>query len=248
MDPLVEIKKLISDAKDIKFRIKNRERLFRISNFPNRTSDVSIKYDFRNIMDMSFEDLSRYHYYQSLQDTVISWKRKTEEWLVLSRYDAISLEFAGLSDGFPMIHNSDFEIETTFLTKAINCLVNLSKQIEFSQPKIDTTKFPSLKLSDVFGDVIKYYSIMNLLVERCHCQEHTFLWKDEIGGNKGFLIAIIKDLHSKGYYRNNKKLTTEEIKTIAQNTFGLSISKDTIKHTKTVNFDLSFIPIASTLS
>lgn len=105
-----------------------------------------------------------------------------------------------------------------------------------------------IKLSDYFESISKFNFIMNLLVEKQYCQPNTFIWKDENKGNKGFLVAILKQLHSQGYYKNNFRLTNEQIKEIALNSFGWDVSIDTIKKTKTIHFDVSFIPIASTLN
>jgi hypothetical protein len=59
------------------------------------------------------------------------------------------------------------------------------------------------------------------------------------------LVALLKDLHLKGYYRNKKELKHEEIKRVAQNTFGVNMSIDTIKRAEVNSASLSFIPYAS---
>jgi hypothetical protein len=102
-------------------------------------------------------------------------------------------------------------------------------------------------LSEIFDSISRYKFIMNLLVERKYCEPNTYLWKDEGKGNKRLLVAILKFLHTQGYYKKNMRLTNEQIKSIAQNTFGWSISIDTIKKTKTGDFILTFIPLASTV-
>ncbi len=112
-----------------------------------------------------------------------------------------------------------------------------------SQPLPDSSK-----LLDFFNSKANYDYIMNLLVEGRYCQEGTFIWKDEGGGNKSLLAAMLKYFHKQGYYKNNKQLTSEQIKEVAQNTFGWELSIDTIKRAKVDNPSLTFIPIASTIS
>jgi hypothetical protein len=107
----------------------------------------------------------------------------------------------------------------------------------------------SLHLSDIFESISKYNHIMRLFVEKGYCQQNTFIWKDQDNGNKSFLAAIIKHLHKLGYYKNNKCPTSEQIQVIAQCTFSREISIDTIKKVKPDRqFNLDFIPLASTLS
>ena len=103
------------------------------------------------------------------------------------------------------------------------------------------------KLSEAFESISKYQYIMNLLVERQYCHPHTFIWKDDGKGNKELLAAIIKQLHSLGYYKENCRPTNEQIRIIAKNTFGWEVAIDTIKKAKPGHFDLTFIPIASTI-
>jgi hypothetical protein len=97
---------------------------------------------------------------------------------------------------------------------------------------------------DLFEDEAKYERILNLLVEKGYCQADTFIWKDETNGNKGFLVAILKHLHKLKYYKGNQRPTSQQIKEIAKDTFGLKISLDTIKRARPDQFDVSFIPPA----
>lgn len=106
---------------------------------------------------------------------------------------------------------------------------------------------PPLKLSDIFESISKHTYIMDLLVEKKHCQSNTYIWKDEGKGNKGFLVALLKFLHTQQYYKGNKRPTNKQIMEIAKNSFGWKIGIDTIKKAKPKNFDLSFIPPASTV-
>jgi len=105
-----------------------------------------------------------------------------------------------------------------------------------------------LMLSYIFESISKYNYIMNVLVAKKYCQPNTFIWKDEGKGNKGFLAAILKYLHKQQYYKDNKRPSIEQIKAISKNTFGWEMSIDTIKKAKPDQFDLSFIPPASTIN
>jgi hypothetical protein len=100
-------------------------------------------------------------------------------------------------------------------------------------------------LKDAFENASQYIAIMNLLADKMYCQPKTHVWKDKKKGYKCFLVALLKDLHLKGYYRNKKELKHEEIKRVAQNTFGVNMSIDTIKRAEVNSASLSFIPYAS---
>ncbi|MBA4851520.1 hypothetical protein [Emticicia sp. BO119] len=93
-----------------------------------------------------------------------------------------------------------------------------------------------------FNTISSYNFIMNLLVSEGYLQENTYIWKDCTKGNKGLLVAIIKYLHNQKFYRDNKKPSNEEIKTICRITFGQEISIDTIKKSQINQFNLEFIP------
>ena len=88
---------------------------------------------------------------------------------------------------------------------------------------------------------------MDLFVKKGYCQPNTFIWKDQGKGNKGLVAAIIKCLHKQGYYRSNRNPNNTQIILISKNTFGLELSIDTVKKAKPDNFDLKFIPLASTI-
>jgi hypothetical protein len=138
------------------------------------------------------------------------------------------------------------------VTLANTWLQNKSKQtiIEFNQrvnKNPEQSKTVPLKLSDIFESISNYQAILNLLVEKQHCQPNTFIWMDSAKGNKSLLAAIIKHLHTQKYYKDHKMPTLAQIKEIAQNTFGWEISIDTIKRARPEQFDLKFIPPASTL-
>ena len=142
-----------------------------------------------------------------------------------------------------------FEKLISFCDDLLNTYTKLSRLEEKTTVMLSETKIP-LFLFDIFESSSKYSFIMNLLIEKGHCQTGTHIWKDEGKGNKGLLVAILKHLHTQQYYKENKRPTAEEIKEIAHNTFGSDISIDTIKKTKPIQieYSLTFIPSASTLS
>jgi len=104
------------------------------------------------------------------------------------------------------------------------------------------------KLELLFDSISKYKTVMEILVEKEYVHPNTYIWKDEAKGNKALLASLIKDLHGKVYYKKNTKPTNQQIKAICSNSFGWSVSIDTIKHAKADDFDFSFIPYASTVN
>jgi hypothetical protein len=103
-------------------------------------------------------------------------------------------------------------------------------------------KGSSLQLSDLFESDSNYKFIMDLLVQKGYCNPTTYIWKDEKKGNKGLLVAILKQLQYLGYY---KRITNKEIQDIVKTTFHLEMSVETVKKTSVDDFDVSFIPPAS---
>lgn len=139
------------------------------------------------------------------------------------------------------VHIGHYEIE--LVDKWVKFLSDKLKEIknnEKSQPKI--------KFEMIFAKTSHFNYIMELLVKNNLCQAGTYIWKDEAPGSKGLLVAILKFLHLQGYYKENKKLKHQEIKEVAQNTFGISIGIDTIKRTPPSSIHMTFsIPLASTV-
>ena len=138
-----------------------------------------------------------------------------------------------------------YDSYTHYLKDVLNYVEANNKKSDSKEP-LQTPQI-EMKLSDIFDSISKYQYIMNLLVENQYCQPNTFIWKDSAKGNKGLLAAILKFLHTQKYYKDNKRPTPKQIKEIAQNTFGWKIMIDTIKKAKPQQFDLKFIPPASTL-
>lgn len=118
-------------------------------------------------------------------------------------------------------------------------------------PSAQQSKLPKrtkiMYLKDAFETPSHYIFIMNLLVSKNHCQPTTYVWKDKKKGYKCFLVALLKDLHLKGYYKDKKELKQQEIKLVAQNTFGVNIGIDRIKRAEVNPTLLAFIPYASSV-
>jgi len=104
-----------------------------------------------------------------------------------------------------------------------------------------------IKLNQFFVSKSKFKSFMKMLASNGKIEPSTYLWIDDANGSKGYLAGLLKDLHGKGYYENNKRLTNNEIQKISFNTFGWDISIDTIKKATPEKFDFNFIPLASAL-
>ncbi len=97
-------------------------------------------------------------------------------------------------------------------------------------------------LSQVFKDESEYMKVMDLLVNEKYCDEETHIWIDEKTNTKKILATLIKQLHSKNYYKTNLK--NNEVKSIAKNTFRIDMGIDTVKQTKPSDhkFTFRFIP------
>jgi hypothetical protein len=148
----------------------------------------------------------------------------------------------------------DLEDEFARLLKEHNDLqvneANTIKEDEKTLPSQTIAKQKpvlSESLELLFESIPKYKKVMEILVSKNLIHSNTYIWKDEVKGNKGSLAALIKDLHGKKYYKNNTRPTNKQIEAICKNSFGWCVGIDTIKHTKATDFNFSFIPPASTL-
>jgi len=104
---------------------------------------------------------------------------------------------------------------------------------------------PDIKLSDICITKKAYKVIMDWLIDKGYCHSETFKWKDSGKGNKGVLIAILKDLWAKGYYKKGIVPSHEDYRNIAKNTFDWEVAIDTIKKTKSQYFLIDFLPVYS---
>ena len=103
----------------------------------------------------------------------------------------------------------------------------------------------SIQLSDLFQNNESYEKIMDILVNKGHCQPITFIWKDEKKGSKSILASLIKNLHAKGYL--TEKPSNDLILGIAKNTFGIDLKIDTVKQSKADKYIFKYIPSANNM-
>jgi len=87
---------------------------------------------------------------------------------------------------------------------------------------------PLIDLIDLFEDVNRYHRVMAMLAGK-YIDKDTHLYIRKHAGHKKEIVQLILCLHVKGYFKNNKRPTQNEIKQIAQKTFGVTIGPDTIK-------------------
>lgn len=93
----------------------------------------------------------------------------------------------------------------------------------------------------IFKSDDHYKKFISILCSENLIDEITNTWIDTEKGNKQHLAAIIKDLPSKGYCKENLRLTHELIKQMIIDHFNISIGLDTIKRARTSHFDLNYI-------
>jgi hypothetical protein len=106
------------------------------------------------------------------------------------------------------------------------------------------------ELSQLFEKTSRYNYIINLLANDDNklCDPITKIWVDNKKGSKGYIIAIMKDLNNKGYFKKEIKTVTNEMyQMMALNTFKKEVKIETVKKAKPEKFNLGFIPYASTL-
>jgi hypothetical protein len=220
-------------------------------------------------LDLHLLNLKRFVKIENIKDDiyriVIECKRYDNDWNEIEPYN-IEVE----TEINPNSYYTFLDIEKKRLINIVNesknirlinfiqnCIDFIDKELEeYKEVETETKALKTFKndynenltLLDLFESVSKYKYIMNLLVDKGYCQPNTYIWKDEMKGNKGLLAAIIKYLHKQGYYKNNKKPTNEQIILIAKKTFGWELKIDTVKRANPNNFDLSFIPQSSTIN
>lgn len=106
----------------------------------------------------------------------------------------------------------------------------------------------NISLESFFESIHKYKKVMEILTSENLIQPNTYIWKDEMKGNKAFLAALIKHLHLQGYFKNGEKPSNNAIVEITKNSFQWHVSLDTVKRAKPDDFDFRFIPPASTIN
>jgi len=101
-----------------------------------------------------------------------------------------------------------------------------------------------LCLIEIFKKEEQYIMILGLLREKKLIAANSTIWIDNAKGKKTTIIELLKTLQIKGYYNVKRGITYEQIKDIAHNTFGVSISLGLIKHVDTNDIFFKFIPLA----
>jgi hypothetical protein len=88
---------------------------------------------------------------------------------------------------------------------------------------------PVSELKELFEYPEKYPKVMELFVGK-YIDKDTHHYIRTRAGHKREIVHLILLLHLKGYYEKQRRPTNKEIQQIAQNTFGVTIKNDTIKH------------------
>ncbi|MBT0811057.1 hypothetical protein KIH41_07160 [Litoribacter ruber] len=173
-----------------------------------------------------------------------------QEFPHLQRYHRLTLEMVLFPDNSGYSDYVDMElnrlIQEVNAVREANLILNLPNQNK-GQHTQNTPISQDLHLKDLFADVSKYHFILSLLVEKQVIHLGTNLAKDMRGGYKSLFGAIIKDLSVKGYYSEITRPSYEKIVVVCENTFGVVMSQETAKKAKPDQFDLDYIPLASTI-
>jgi len=127
---------------------------------------------------------------------------------------------------------------------------NTTQKIEKVKTKLQVVphiqnKTVKIKLVSFFEYTSKYSKIMELLLEKKLVLAGNYYWIDTDKGSKTILVSLIKTLGAKGYFKKNNTPKNEEIKIICSETFGKSISIDTVKRAKIDSNFFSFIPLST---
>lgn len=125
------------------------------------------------------------------------------------------------------------------------------RTIKLKAKKVIVAPTIGVKRSDLasyFEYTSRYTCIINLLISKNKIEQGTNIWADCGNGHKGYCASMIKNLHTKGYFTNNDKPSTEEIRIMCKLTFGLDLSKSLVDRAKPDSHNFDFIPVASTLA
>lgn len=100
-----------------------------------------------------------------------------------------------------------------------------------AKSKTNNSRSEPQNLKDIFVTDDVYNEIMISLSKKGFTDKDSGLWTDKTKGYKSKIIALIHHLGFKQYYRKDIPSIpdAETIQNIAKNTFGVEISKDTIK-------------------
>ncbi|WP_111627051.1 hypothetical protein [Larkinella arboricola] len=162
------------------------------------------------------------------------------------------------SEVFLFCYNQDkpFMVGLRLLRDLYGYYQAISRFNELIQQNVSGRSIPSIKkkkpafannaLELYFEHTSKYKIVMELLVERKYCQAGTYIWIDTAPGFKSTVVILIKHLHAQGFFKNKKKPSNQEIVIVAQNTFGVQLSIDSVKKAQPSSSHFDFIKPAST--
>jgi hypothetical protein len=87
---------------------------------------------------------------------------------------------------------------------------------------------PITHLKDIV-EPTDYDFLFAYLINKKFVNKDTNYWTDSKKGTQGMLIELLKRLPGKGYIMGNQKLTNQEIKNVALNTFGIELNINYIR-------------------
>ena len=165
-------------------------------------------------------------------------------------------ELAGIEGLLQSLCDGLFEIMDNYKPKLLSedgcksfaekyCSVQVYEMIFDNQIQPSKEIESKLTLEDLFEKTSQYAIITGILSEKEYIDPITMVWKDNGKGNKGYLSAMIKNLHEKGYL--TRKPTAKDIKAICSNTFKLPGGIDNIYKVNSDSFNFDFIPYSQTL-
>ncbi len=104
-------------------------------------------------------------------------------------------------------------------------------QLQKPKPKIKNKPIldPDTKLKNVFKSMAEYQHVMEILIDKKMVHSITHRWIDEKKARRTFIACFIKNLDVLGYL--DIKPNSEQIKLIAENTFGVGMSISIIDKT-----------------
>ena len=210
------------------FNPEQIERLFknsfRITDVQSEEERMIRKIWISDLLTKFKEALNRVEPYLKAEGKIIPYWDDFLNWFI---------PYALKTDNYAKVQIRDYHfiLYHNYRTRALNAL---------RKPIIDIKE-----LTEGFQYSDQYDSVMELLINKKCCQPKTYIW-NETKGTKNNLASLLKhDLFLKGYLK--RRLTTNEIITIASNTFGSSLSTSTIAHAKPDNGNFfKFIPTAAT--
>ncbi len=139
-------------------------------------------------------------------------------------------------------HNSDL-INICLLIKDFIEKFDLDKYAKKQPDKKEVDE--QLMLTDILKKTSYWSYLKDELAKRSLIDINTGIANDEKKGNISLFIALVKHLHSKEYYVDNKKPTNNEVLIILKNTFGITCGIDSCKRTKGTDHIFDFIKYAT---